>query len=80
MKYSEWKISQRILRSKEDLWFFNENRLHNSEKVNASSNKFKMNESRYIPSFVASKSTEKLFSIDDVNIYIFSIFFSLDFS
>ena len=79
MKYSERKISQRILRFKEDLWFFNENRLHNSEKVNASSNKFKMNESRYIPSFVASKSIEKLFSIDDVNIYIFSIFFFIRF-
>ena len=80
MKYSERKISQCILRFKEHLWFFNENRLHNLEKVNASSNKFQMNESRYIPSFVASGSIEKLFSIDDVNIYIFSIFFSIDFS
>ena len=75
MKYSERKTSQCILHFKEHLWFFNENRLHNSEKVNVRSNKFKMNESRNIPSFAASGSIEKLFSIDDVNIYISSIFF-----
>ena len=35
----------------------------------------KINESRYIALFVVSGSIKKLFSIDYVNIYIFSIFF-----
>ena len=36
---------------------------------------FKINESRFIALFVVSGSIKKLFSIDYVNIYIFSIFF-----
>ena len=40
----------------------------------------KLNESRYIALFVVSGSIKKLFSIDCVNIYLFSIFFSIDFS
>ena len=51
----------------------------------------KVNESRYIALFVVSGSMKKLFSIDCVNIYfsksvvlaniyIFSIFFSIDFT
>ena len=39
----------------------------------------KGNESRYIALFVVSGSIKKVFSIDCVNIYLFSIFFSIDF-
>ena len=42
--------------------------------------KVKVNESRYIALFVFRGSIKKLFSIDSVNIYLFSIFFSIDFS
>ena len=42
--------------------------------------KIKFNESRYIALFVVSKSMKKLFSIYYVNIYLFSIFFSMDFA
>ena len=41
---------------------------------------FKINESRYITLFAVSGSIKRLFSIDYVNIYLFSILFSLDFS
>ena len=40
---------------------------------------FKVNESRYISLFVVSVSIKKLFWSDDVNIYLFSIFFSIGF-
>ena len=40
----------------------------------------KINESRYIALFVFSGSIKKLFAIDYVNIYLFSIFFSIDFT
>ena len=40
----------------------------------------KVNESRYISLFVFSGSIKKLFSIDCVNIYLFSIFFSTSFT
>ena len=39
----------------------------------------KVNESQYVALFVFSGSIKKIFSIDCVNIYIFSIFFSKDF-
>ena len=39
-----------------------------------------VNESGYIALFVVSRSIKKLFSIDYVNIYFFSIFFSIDFA
>ena len=41
---------------------------------------FKSNESRHIILFAISGSTKKIFSIHYVNIYIFSIFFSIDFA
>ena len=41
--------------------------------------KVKGNESRYISLFAVTESIKKLFSIDHVNIYLFSIFFSIDF-
>ena len=41
---------------------------------------FKINESRYIALFVVSGSIKTLLSIDYVNIYLFSIDFSIDFS
>ena len=41
---------------------------------------FKINESRYIALFVVSGSIKKLFSINYVNIYLFSTFFAIDFS
>ena len=41
--------------------------------------KIKVNQSRYIALFVASGSIKKLFLIDYVNIYLFSIFFSIYF-
>ena len=41
---------------------------------------FKINESRYIVLFVVSGSIKKLISIDYVNIYLFSIFFSIKFA
>ena len=40
---------------------------------------FKVNKSRYIALFMVSGSTKKLLSTDFVNIYLFSIFFSIDF-
>ena len=41
----------------------------------------KVNKPRYIALFVVSGSIKKLFSIDCVNIYLFSVFFfSLDFA
>ena len=40
---------------------------------------FKINESRYFALFVVSGSIKKIFSIDYVNNYLFSIFFSIDF-
>ena len=40
----------------------------------------KFNESQYIVLFVVSGSIKKLFSIDCLNIYHFSIFFSIDFA
>ena len=40
----------------------------------------KVNESQYISLFVFSGSCQKLLSIDSVNIYLFSIFFSTDFA
>ena len=40
---------------------------------------FKINESRYFALFVVSWSIKKIFSIDYVNNYLFSIFFSIDF-
>ena len=39
----------------------------------------KINESRYITLFLVSGSIKKLFPIDYVNIYLFSICFSIDF-
>ena len=42
--------------------------------------KFKVNESRYIALFVVSRSTKQLSSIDCVNIYLFLILFSTDFT
>ena len=39
----------------------------------------KVNESKYTALFVVSGSVKKLFSIDSVNIYLSSIFFSIDF-
>ena len=39
----------------------------------------KVNESRYISLFVFSGSINKLFSIYCTNVYLFSIFFSIDF-
>ena len=39
-----------------------------------------VNESRYVALFVFSGSIKKLFSIDCINIYLFSIFFSIDFA
>ena len=39
-----------------------------------------VNESRYIALLVFSQSIKKLFSIDCVNIYLFLIFFSIDFA
>ena len=41
---------------------------------------FKVNESRYIALFAFSWSIKKLFSIDCVNTYLFSIFFSIYFT
>ena len=41
-------------------------------------NHLKINDSRYISLFVVRGSTKKLFSVDYVNIYLFSIFFSID--
>ena len=38
---------------------------------------FKVSLSRYIALFGTSRSIKKLFSIDSVNIYLFSIFFSI---
>ena len=38
------------------------------------------NRSRYIALFVVSGSIKKIFLIDYVNIYLFSIFFSIDFA
>ena len=40
----------------------------------------KINESRYIALLVFSGSIKKTFSIDCVNIYRFSIFFTIDFA
>ena len=42
--------------------------------------KLKVNESRYIALFVISLSVKKLFSIDCDNIYVFSIFTSINFA
>ena len=39
-----------------------------------------MNESRYIALFVISGFIKKLFLIDYENIYLFPLFFSIDFS
>ena len=39
----------------------------------------KINEPRCIALFVVSGSIKKLLSIDYVNVYLFSIFFSIDF-
>ena len=43
-------------------------------------NQVKINVSQYIALFVVSRSTKKFFSIDYVNIYLFSIFSSIDFA
>ena len=43
-------------------------------------NTVKINESLYIALFVVSQSIKKLFSIDYVKIYLFSIFSSIDFA
>ena len=42
--------------------------------------KVKGNESRYISLFAVTESIKKLFSIDHVNIYLFSMFFSTGFA
>ena len=47
-------------------------------KIIESNVKIKVNESRYIALFVVRKSIKNLFSIYYVNIYLFSIFFSMD--
>ena len=47
--------------------------------INLFSLAFKVNKSRYIALIVFSGSINKRFSICCVNIYIFSIFFSIDF-
>ena len=52
----------------------------NVKKIIESNVKIKVNESRYIALFVVRKSIKKLFSIYYVNIYLFSIFFSMDFA
>ena len=41
-------------------------------------NSIKINDSGYIALFVVSESIKKLFSIDHIIIYLFSIFFSID--
>ena len=57
--------------------------MQNNQKNNLSQ-KFicllKVNESRYITLFVFSGSIKKFFSTDCINIYLFSIFFSIDFA
>ena len=50
-----------------------------SAKINLSKiNLLNVNESRYIALFVVSGSIKKLFSFDYVNIYLFSMLFSID--
>ena len=41
---------------------------------------FKINESQHVVLFAVSGSIEKRFSVDCVNINLFSIFFSIDFA
>ena len=48
--------------------------------LNQNVSNFTSNDSRYIALFAVSGSIKKLFSIDYVNIYIFLIFFSIDFA
>ena len=52
----------------------------NTKFLHYGNKSFKVKESRYIASSVVSGSIKKLSPIDCVNIYLFSIFFSIDFS
>ena len=58
--------------------FFIHHKFWSNERIFFNLN-FKGNESRYMGLFVFSGSIRKLFSIDCVNIHLFSIFFSIDF-
>ena len=56
-------------------WYLLEHLFVKIENFIQNISSFKINESRYIAVFVVSESIKKLFSIDYVNIYLFSIFF-----
>ena len=64
-----------------EAWNFTKNKLQTNkyfleqQRTNTFDICFKINESPYIALFVVSGSIKKLFSIDYVNIYLFSIFF-----
>ena len=65
---------------RENFYHWREKVVRLNVKINIQYITFKINESRYVALFAVSGSIKKLFSIDYVNAYLFSIFFSIDFS
>ena len=76
--FSIWFLKE-IKMSNHFVWSFNCFVRYRKDKSRLRE-KLKLDESRYIALFVFSRSIKKLFSSDCVNIYPFSIFFSLDFA